>query len=132
MAGLPLGDVVALFVRVFDQLREDGYFSVAFGFVCVDAGRIEGKVRDVELEMLLSVRKKGLWTSQKKDSSKFDDPCCFFGSSNKASNKRGREAQRVRATKRSPLSAERSTPGRLQTSGLQSSTSPETNQSRCQ
>lgn len=61
MAGLPLGDVVALFVRVFDQLREDGYFSEAFGFVCVDAGQIEGKVRDVELEMLLSVRKKGLW-----------------------------------------------------------------------
>lgn len=61
MAGLPLGDVVALFVRVFDQLRIDGYFHEAFGFVCVDAGQIDGKVRDVELEMLLSIRKNGLW-----------------------------------------------------------------------
>ena len=61
MSGLPLGDVVGLFVRVFDQLREDGYFHEAFGYECVDAGHVEGKVRDIELEMLLSVRKKGLW-----------------------------------------------------------------------
>lgn len=61
MSGLPLGDIVGLFVRVFDQLREDGYFHEAFGYECVDAGHIEGKVRDIELEMLLSLRKKRLW-----------------------------------------------------------------------
>ena len=59
--GLPLADTIALFVRVFDQMHEDGYFHEAFGFECVDAGHIAGKVRDVELEMLLAIRKKGLW-----------------------------------------------------------------------
>jgi hypothetical protein len=59
--GLPLADLLDVFGRVFSQMREDGYFHEAFGFTCVDASHIDGKVRDVELEMLLSVRKKGLW-----------------------------------------------------------------------
>ena len=60
-SGLPLRDVVELFVRVFDQLTGDGYFNEAFGWQCVDAGEVEGSVRDIELEMLLTIRKKGLW-----------------------------------------------------------------------
>lgn len=59
--GLPLQDVIDLFVRVFGQLRAEGYFDEAFGFTCVDAGELPGKVRDVELEMLLAIRKKKLW-----------------------------------------------------------------------
>lgn len=35
LSGLPLPDVVGLFVRVFDQLREDGYFDEAFGYVLI-------------------------------------------------------------------------------------------------
>lgn len=66
VTGLPLEDVVGLSRRVFDQLQEDGYFSQAFGYECVDAGHVNGKVRDVELEMLLSVRKKGLWPVSEK------------------------------------------------------------------
>jgi hypothetical protein len=50
-----------LFVRLFDQLRQDGYFDESFGYVCVDAGEVDGKVRDPELEMLLTIRKTGLW-----------------------------------------------------------------------
>lgn len=61
LKGLPLGDVIELFIRVFNQLRSDGYFDEAFGFTCVDAGELDGKVRDPELEMLLTIRKKGLW-----------------------------------------------------------------------
>jgi hypothetical protein len=61
LKGLPLGDVIELFIRVFNQLRSDGYFDEAFGFTCVDAGELEGKVRDPELEMLLTIRKKELW-----------------------------------------------------------------------
>lgn len=61
LKGLPLTDVLDLFVRVFVQLRADGYFDEAFGYVCVDAGEVDGKVRDPELEMLLTIRKKGLW-----------------------------------------------------------------------
>jgi hypothetical protein len=63
--GLPLGDVIDLFVRVFDQLREDGYFHEAFGYECVDAGFIPGTVRDPELEILLAVRKRDLWPLRK-------------------------------------------------------------------
>lgn len=59
--GLSLADLVGLFVRVFQQLQTEGYFHEAFGFTCVDAGDIAGKVRDVELEMLLAIRKKNLW-----------------------------------------------------------------------
>lgn len=59
--GLPLPDVVELFRRVFQQLREDGYFDEAFGFECVDLDHVDGSVRDVELEILLAVRKKNLW-----------------------------------------------------------------------
>ena len=61
LAGLPLEDIVELFVRVFDQLSEDGYFSEAFGFHCEDLDHVPGKVRDIELEMLLAVKKKWLW-----------------------------------------------------------------------
>jgi len=61
LKGLPLEDVLELFIRVFGQLRSDGYFDEAFGFTCVDAGEVDGKIRDPELEMLLTIRKKGLW-----------------------------------------------------------------------
>jgi len=59
--GLALDDTIDLFVRVFDQLKGDGFFDEAFGFYCVDADYIDGTVKDVELEMLLTIRKKNLW-----------------------------------------------------------------------
>ena len=59
--GLPFPDVVQLFVRVYDQLRSDGYFDEAFGFSCTDAGDILGRVHDVDFEILLAVHKKNLW-----------------------------------------------------------------------
>lgn len=64
--GLALADTVDLFMRRYLQLREDGYFAEAFGFECVDAGHIPGKVRDVELEILVTIRKKDLWPLEKK------------------------------------------------------------------
>jgi hypothetical protein len=62
--GLPLKDVVDFFVRIFDQLCEDGYFHEAFGYQCVDEGFIPGAVRDPSLEILLAVRKRDLWPIQ--------------------------------------------------------------------
>jgi hypothetical protein len=59
--GLSLGDIVDLFRRVYDQMAEEGYFTEAFGFECVDAGWIAGTISDIELEILLSVRKNHLW-----------------------------------------------------------------------
>jgi hypothetical protein len=60
-SGLPLDDIVDLYIRVYEQLSADGYFAEAFGFECVDAGHVAGNVRDIELEVLLAVRKKDLW-----------------------------------------------------------------------
>lgn len=64
--GLPLNETLGLFVRLYNQMYEDGYFQEAFGFVCVDAGDVPGKVRDPELEMLLTIRKTGLWPINEK------------------------------------------------------------------
>ena len=68
VSGLPLADVINLFVKIFDQLREDGYFHESFGYECVDAGYIDGRVRDIEVEILLTVRKKDLWPIHTKSS----------------------------------------------------------------
>lgn len=66
LKGLPLRDTLGLFVRLYNQLNEDGYFHEAFGFICVDEGEVPGKVRDPELEMLLTIRKTGLWPVHEK------------------------------------------------------------------
>jgi hypothetical protein len=66
LKGLPLKETLGLFVRLYGQMYEDGYFHEAFGFSCVDAGEIPGKVRDPELEMLLTIRKTGLWPIHEK------------------------------------------------------------------
>lgn len=59
--GLSLEDTVDLFTRVYRQFETDGYFSEAFGFWCVDANHIEGNIKDIDLEILLAIRKKNLW-----------------------------------------------------------------------
>jgi hypothetical protein len=61
--GLGLFDVINLFVRVFSQLEQDGYFQEAFGYFCIDAedNYVNGKVSDIPLEILLDIRKKNLW-----------------------------------------------------------------------
>lgn len=71
--GLPIEDAVDLFSRVYRQLETDGYFDEAFGFWCVDADHIEGNVKDVELEMLLTIRKKNLWPISEYASSYTED-----------------------------------------------------------
>ncbi|WP_290969152.1 hypothetical protein [Herbaspirillum sp.] len=59
--GLPLLDICGLFIRVFSQLQTDGYFDEALGSWCVDAGHTPGYIGDVDLEMLLAIRKKDLY-----------------------------------------------------------------------
>ena len=54
--GLPLEDVKGLFVKVYEQLRQDGYFDESFGWQDGD-----GPVRDIEMEILLAIRKKDLY-----------------------------------------------------------------------
>ena len=59
--GFALDDLKELFQRVYGNLSEAGYFDESFGFLCVDADHIPGKVTDVELEIFLKIRKKNLW-----------------------------------------------------------------------
>lgn len=59
--GLPLDDILPLFIRVYEELEESGYFTQAFGYACVDLGYVPGNINDVDLEILLSIRKKNLW-----------------------------------------------------------------------
>lgn len=61
LEGLPLEDTIDLFSRVYNQLETDGYFAEAFGYWCVDQDHVQGNVKDIDLEMLLAIRKKNLW-----------------------------------------------------------------------
>ncbi len=59
--GFSLIELNELFLRVFNHLRQEGYFDENFGFYCVDQDYVEGKIKDIELEILLKIRKKSLW-----------------------------------------------------------------------
>ncbi len=61
LEGLPLEDIIDSFLRVYNQLEADGYFNEAFGYWCVDQDHVEGNVKDIDLELLLTIRKKNLW-----------------------------------------------------------------------
>jgi hypothetical protein len=51
-----------LFVSLYQCLQFEGYFQEYFGYVCVDAGPIPGKLgEDIEGEIILQVRKSNLW-----------------------------------------------------------------------
>lgn len=60
-AGLPLTEIADLFGKIFLELQEDGYFVEALGYECVDHGTVKGTIKNVDLEILLTVRKKDLW-----------------------------------------------------------------------
>ncbi|MFA6009208.1 MAG: hypothetical protein WC799_04425 [Desulfobacteraceae bacterium] len=63
--GFVLDDLKDLFHRVYSNMTEEGYFSESFGYWCVDADNVPGKVTDIELEIFLKIRKKTLWPVQK-------------------------------------------------------------------
>jgi hypothetical protein len=59
--GFPLETIKEMFLRLFCELREEGYFSEYLGWSCVDMGKVEGVVKSPDLDMLLKLRKKHLW-----------------------------------------------------------------------
>jgi hypothetical protein len=59
--GLSLEDIKNLFLRIYNNLIEDGFFHEGFGYECVDVDFISGTVNDIELEILLKIRKNNLW-----------------------------------------------------------------------
>ncbi|HWR51923.1 MAG TPA: hypothetical protein VN428_12495 [Bryobacteraceae bacterium] len=51
-----------LFLSLYSDLDEEGWFQEAFGFECVDSGMVFGALgRDVRGEVLLALRKDDLW-----------------------------------------------------------------------
>jgi hypothetical protein len=64
--GLSLSDTLDLFKRSYIQLEREGYFTEALGYDCVDvADHIGGEIKDIDLEILLAVRKRDLWPIEK-------------------------------------------------------------------
>lgn len=61
LEGFGLADFCELFLRLYNQLYESGYFQEALGYNCIDAGFVRGKVVDVEYEILIKIRKKRIW-----------------------------------------------------------------------
>ena len=59
--GFDLPEFTDIFLRTFKDLREKGYFDEYLGYECVEMGEISGKISDIELEILLKIRKKNLW-----------------------------------------------------------------------
>jgi hypothetical protein len=64
--GLSLSDTLDLFKRSYFQLVSEGYFTEALGYDCVDIPEhVEGEIKDIDLEILLAVRKHDLWPIEK-------------------------------------------------------------------
>ncbi|MFA6411670.1 MAG: hypothetical protein WCW53_03170 [Syntrophales bacterium] len=59
--GFAFYGIKELFQRLYWNLSKEGYFDESFGFKCINAGKIPGKVADVNFEIVLNIRKKNLW-----------------------------------------------------------------------
>jgi len=59
--GLPLGDITEMFSSLYGEMSEEGYFSEAFGYHCIDDGRVPGNVVNIDREILVTIRKRDLW-----------------------------------------------------------------------
>lgn len=59
---IDLKTLKALFRSSYVQWEEAGYFQEHFGYACVDAGDVPGKLgSDIAAEMLFNLRKENLW-----------------------------------------------------------------------
>jgi len=59
---LDLSMLRKLFRNMYLALDNEGYFQGAFGYNCVDAGKVPGKLgTDIEIEMLRRLHKDDLW-----------------------------------------------------------------------
>jgi hypothetical protein len=60
--GPDLDLVKRLFLALYERFEHQGYFQEYFGYSCVDAGDVEGKLGpDIGDAFLLSLKKDGLW-----------------------------------------------------------------------
>lgn len=60
--GPDLNLVKRLFLALYERFEHQGYFQEYFGYSCVDAGDVDGKLgQDIGNAFLLSLKKDGLW-----------------------------------------------------------------------
>lgn len=60
--GFSLADFKRFFLNAYDRLDEEGLFQEWFGYVCVDAGDVNGKAgSDLDLFVFRKLRTQGLW-----------------------------------------------------------------------
>jgi hypothetical protein len=56
-----------LFGSLYQRYLEGGYFQEAFGYVCVDAGNVNGTLgSDIEASLFLAIRKSDMWPIEEK------------------------------------------------------------------
>ncbi len=65
-AGFPLEVIRDLFFRLFKDIRAEGYFNEYLGWYCVDQGDVPGLILSPDLDMMLKLRKDGLWPIDEK------------------------------------------------------------------
>ena len=53
--------LIKLFQHLWGNFEGKGYFQEAFGYSCVDAGDVSGKITNIEAYFLLKLRKDNLW-----------------------------------------------------------------------
>lgn len=61
LKGLSLDQFKYVFLRQQKSLVADGYFDEYLGWLCVDMGYVSGKIKDIDLEIMLKIRKRDLW-----------------------------------------------------------------------
>jgi len=59
--GFDLKNINTLFVRLYQQLAEEGYTHEYLGFWCVDMQDVKGKLSDIEFTVHMTLRKPDLW-----------------------------------------------------------------------
>lgn len=66
--------LLRFFKNIYLDFRGKGYFQEAFGYDCVDAGEVPGKLgADIEAQMLRKLRKPNLWPIDQKSEQYSED-----------------------------------------------------------
>ena len=71
---LDLSMLKKLFIASYSSFKDKGYFQEAFGYTCVDAGKVDGSVgNDIEVYFIRKLRKTNLWPIEERLSAYSED-----------------------------------------------------------
>lgn len=66
LEGFSLDTIKGLFLDLYKEMRDDGFFDEYLGSYCVDQGQMPGLVKSPALDLMLKVRTDGLWPIEDK------------------------------------------------------------------